>query len=109
MLLVLALAGYCALPSNPPADLFQAQWLELAGDDGGSGRRHLVAPTQVKEHRSRGALSEAGEGGAGPAVMAQAARLPERSFAAERPRHPGDHAGAARPAARWHSRAPPAA
>lgn len=51
-LLILALVGYCGLPSNPPADLFQSKWLQMASVDVHEPHR-LVAPTQVKEHRAR--------------------------------------------------------
>ena len=57
MLLLLALVAYCGLPSNPPADLFQTQWLQIASVDVDEPRR-LVAPTQVKEHRAREGLLE---------------------------------------------------
>lgn len=49
-LLILALLGYCGLPSNPPADLFQAKWMQLSAGDT-SARR--IAPTQADEHFGR--------------------------------------------------------
>lgn len=52
-LLLLALAGYCGLPSNPPTDLFHADWFRLTGSGHAAAPGGLAAPTQNKEYRAR--------------------------------------------------------
>lgn len=69
MLLVLALLAYGGLPSNPPVPVAHHGGLVVAVEGSMPGER-FIAPTQVREYRSRVSLAGLEDGGDAPKPLA---------------------------------------
>ncbi len=80
MLLVLALLAYGGLPSNPPAAVAMQSEIVVAIAADMPGERY-IAPTQVKEYRSRLTLAdEPGHAGAIDAPAGPARLVPPLAY-----------------------------